>query len=412
MAAASFGPSPFPHVSLSRPNPTPTRASRSAFPGSVRCPGAKVARNSRPKFDVSRFSCRPSKQRFSAWPLPQPVLPWPLPWLRRAVHPSLPPLWGPLLTPAAQVSCHSLAPAGTLLPTSSAHQLSSWLLFTSPRPLLDRPLRHPLSQPAMCPPSPSAPLSDPVARPLAPFTLAALTGPQVAYLFHMTVALVGFCSTHCTSSRCHRRRPQRPQQPSCLRPDCSEPAPPGCHVVASCTAQAHVVCSTIPCPCRETTAPSPLLLSFNLFVWGSCFRLWGRHDPVHDAVLGLHIIYVQETQSLQISTLSPQTNPGGTHGRGAGFLSFTLRLLRVPFQGLPMNSPSVGVWLLVPSVCFLFTLHTQASPSVHVWNSGVRLRPLCIVSRSPSLVALCSWQEPATSGSPNLDGRALATHPC
>ena len=51
---------------------------------------------------------------------------------------------------------------------------------------------------------------------------------------------------------------------------------------------------------------------------------------------------------------------------------------------------------------------------MHLWNSGVRLRPLCIVSRSPSLAALCSCQATPTSGSrvSNLGGHSRPTHPC
>ena len=158
---------------------------------------------------------------------------------------------------------------------------------------------------------------------------------------------------------------------------------------ATFTAQAHVVCSTILFPVGKRSrsgspvsdggvTPSSLVQSVGV-VQFSCRWLCGRHDAVHAQFmglvcclnqLGLHIVCVQENQPPLIGTLP--LAPTGV------------------FQRFPINSPSVGVWLLVPSV-----------------HAG-------IVSRSPSLVALCSWQATPTSGSrvSNLDGRARPTHPC
>ena len=59
-------------------------------------------------------------------------------------------------------------------------------------------------------------------------------------------------------------------------------------------------------------------------------------------------------------------------------------MTRFPSQGSPIHSPPAGVWLLVPRVFLHSTLQMWAPPLTHESSFGARLRPLCIMSGSPT----------------------------
>ena len=192
------------HASLSRASPTSTSTSRSAFSYSMRCP--------------SLGSRLPSL---------------PLPSFHRAVHPIRPHMWGPLLVPAALVSlplpCTRRHPPLHILCTCSRRGCSAPIQGFCSTGYCDshrRSLRCTHHRPFALQP----------ARPSRPVTRHPCGASGCFSLSHDR-CFVGFCTAHCTSPRCN-----------CRRFDCSGPVG-FCNL--HCTSR-PVVCSTIPCPCRET----------------------------------------------------------------------------------------------------------------------------------------------------------------
>ena len=221
--AASCGTTQPAHVSLSRASATRFSTSRSAFPCCVRCPspasklpGAHVHRS------TSHVSVADPPNRGSPHGHRRsPSFPLPLPWC---------------IARCTQFS-HSCGAALVSRQLSRRHPPLHFLC-----PLTLSPV-HALCSTGHCD-RPSAPQPDLVARPSLPGH--SRRSCRASFL-------LGFFSTHCTSPRYHHRRPQPFQQPSCRRPDCSEPAPRGCSVgFCNLHCTSPVVCSTIPCPCRET----------------------------------------------------------------------------------------------------------------------------------------------------------------
>ena len=191
-------------------------------------------------------------------------------------------------------------------------------------------------------------------------------------------------------------------------------------VSATFTAQASVVCSTIPCPCRQTIRErlgerrrrDPI---FSRSVcWFGAVQLPSvvgtpRYCPrwVHGPCqlpdqLALHTISFQETQSPLMGTLPTDEplwydGPVGTNGCEVGFL-FHSSVDACPIPG-SADQKSLRWCLVAGATCVCSVLRStcrhrnRCTCGILACACGLR----AFVSRSPSLVALCFWLATPTS---------------